>query len=686
MRPPSAYRGRRCRRRRCGRRRCGRRRCRRRRCGRRRCGRRRCGRRRCGRRRCGRRRCGRRRCGRRRCGRRRCGRRRCGRRRCGRRRRGRAGWPGHPEGRPSSAAGRGAWRRPVRGIPRRDLGHRTGPGRGPGRSGRSRRPGWPPRSSGSSARPARTIRHRTVPWPAPRGPSATRARRPRRVPEAARPPPGCACRAARSHAGTRHRRRPQAAFCLPGRKHALRPGRCPRVALDLPAGNLDHRTDLLSCVQTFQSGRTAVLRDQTALVLEPFRGVRYSPGRVSGLAEVTSPPYDVIGDAAATRLLAADSHNVVQLIVPQTGGKRSEGSYGDAAGTLRRWLAEGVLVPDPEPALYVYEQSDAAGNVLQRGLIGALSLSPPGAGVVLPHEDVMPGPVRGRLQLMTATRANLEPIFLLTDGTPGAAARLVDQVAMERAPLLDVVTEDGLAHRMWAVTDPAELAAVAADLAPRHALIADGHHRYAAYLELQARMRASGAGAGPWDQGLALLVDSTVYPPRINPIHRVIPGLRPADAVAAARAGFRVREIDGELAAGLAALRDAGAAGAAFLVGGDGTLNLLTGPDPGQVAAAMPAGRSPHWRGLPASILQEFLLERLWGIRDDEAAVRVVHDNAATALRAAGETGGTAVICNPVSAQDVQAVAADGERVPRKSTSFGPKPRTGLVMRTFDAD
>lgn len=436
------------------------------------------------------------------------------------------------------------------------------------------------------------------------------------------------------------------------------------------------------------------MRDQAALVLEPFRGVRYSPGRVSGLAEVTSPPYDVIGAAAATRLRAADSHNVVQLIVPQTGGARSEGSYGDAAGTLRRWLAEGVLVPDPEPALYVYEQgvgcgsgqkSPDAGRVLQRGLIGALSLSPPGAGVVLPHEDVMPGPVQGRLQLMTATRANLEPIFLLYHDESGAATGLMDQAATTAAPLFDIVTEDCLTHRMWAITDPAELAAIAADLAPHRALIADGHHRYAAYLELQARMRASGAGPGPWDQGLALLVDSAVYPPRINPIHRVIPGLRPADAMAAARTGFRVREVDGGLTAGLAALRDAGDGGTAFLAGGDGPLHLLTDPDPGQVAAAMPADRSAHWRGLPASILQEFLLERLWGIRDDEATVRVVHEDAEAALRGAAEAGGTAVICNPVSAQDVRAVAADGERVPRKSTSFGPKPRTGLVMRTFDA-
>jgi uncharacterized protein (DUF1015 family) len=36
-----------------------------------------------------------------------------------------------------------------------------------------------------------------------------------------------------------------------------------------------------------------------------------------------------------------------------------------------------------------------------------------------------------------------------------------------------------------------------------------------------------------------------------------------------------------------------------------------------------------------------------------------------------------------MSPADVYAVAARGEKVPRKSTSFAPKPRTGLVLRTF---
>ncbi|HEY3734691.1 MAG TPA: DUF1015 domain-containing protein [Streptosporangiaceae bacterium] len=435
-------------------------------------------------------------------------------------------------------------------------------------------------------------------------------------------------------------------------------------------------------MQTLSSGRTPASREPATLVFEPFRGVRYSADRVSGLAEVTSPPYDVIGAAAEGTLLAADAHNVVRLILPQADPRKPHGSYRDVGGTLASWLADEVLVPDAEPALYAYEQSDRSGAVRQRGLIGAIGLSPPGAGVVLPHEDVMPGPVVGRLELMQAAQANLEPIFLLHDGPPGAATRLLDQTAA-RPPLLDVTTEDGVTHRMWAITGRADLAAIAADLAPRQALIADGHHRYAAYTELQARMRAAGSGPGPWDYGLALLVDSVAYPPRIDAIHRVIPGLSPAAAAAAAEQAFRVSELDGGLDDGLSALREAGQDGAAFLVAGAGTMYLLTDPDAAEAAAAMPDGHSALWRGLSASIMQRLLLARVWGVTDDDQHVRVIHHDAQAAVRAADETGGTAVLCNPLTAPDVGAVAARGERVPRKSTSFGPKPRTGLVIRTF---
>ncbi len=64
----------------------------------------------------------------------------------------------------------------------------------------------------------------------------------------------------------------------------------------------------------------------------------------------------------------------------------------------------------------------------------------------------------------------------------------------------------------------------------------------------------------------------------------------------------------------------------------------------------------------------------------------MVHDDPSAAIDRARRSGGTAVVLNPLKVEDVLAVAGEGERVPRKSTSFGPKPRTGLVLRLLDPD
>jgi len=120
---------------------------------------------------------------------------------------------------------------------------------------------------------------------------------------------------------------------------------------------------------------------------------------VSGLAEVTSPPYDVIAADNENQLMAADPHNVVRLILPRHPEGQPGSPFTDAARDLSGWLADGILAADAEPALYVYEQATPGGAVIQRGLIGALGLAPYAARIVQPHEDVAPGPVAGRRQL-----------------------------------------------------------------------------------------------------------------------------------------------------------------------------------------------------------------------------------------------------------------------------------------------
>lgn len=417
-------------------------------------------------------------------------------------------------------------------------------------------------------------------------------------------------------------------------------------------------------------------RPRRPLVVTPFRGVRFDPARVSDLAAVTSPPYDVIDADGAAHLEQLDPHNVVRLILPRDDDADGRGRYQHAAVRLRRWLEDGTLRRDGAPAIYVYEQS--APGLLQRGLLAAIELRDPVERVVLPHEDVMPGPLADRLELMRATEANLEPILLVYDGG-GRAVEVIDGVAAT-PPLVETVTEDGLTHRLWALEDADLQEAVAADLAPRQALIADGHHRYATYRRLQAERRADGAGPGPWDHGLALLVDSRAYPLTVQAIHRVVEGLPFDEALRRAQPVFEVRRVGDSPDAALAALRDAPGRHPFLVADGRSSFALLHDPAPHAVSHALPPMHSALWQGLDASVLHALLLERLWGIEDGSPRTAYVHD-AAGALRRAERSGGTAVLLRPVAVDEVLAIAAGGERMPRKSTSFGPKPRTGLVLR-----
>jgi uncharacterized protein (DUF1015 family) len=407
------------------------------------------------------------------------------------------------------------------------------------------------------------------------------------------------------------------------------------------------------------------------LRLFPFRALRF---RGPDLALLLSPPYDVIDEDERRELEAADPHNVVRLILPRVAEGEPRSAYEAAAALLETWRSNGVLAPDDTPALYVYEMEE--GDSRTRGLVGAVGLTPPEAGIVLPHENTMAGPVADRLALTEATQANLEPIYLVYSG--GGAASQAVAAADASAPLL-TVSSGGVTHRLWALTSADVLQAIAADLLPRRAVIADGHHRYATYLRHQADRHAAGDGAGPWDRGLALLVDASTYGPQVHAIHRYVPGLALPAAVSQASPGFTTREVPA--AGALAELAEA-AKGAAFLLTDGERWVLLTDPAPALVASALPAERSAAWKGLDVTIAHRLLIDRLWGLRDHEDVVGFEHDVPA-AVAAAQRTGGTALLLNPTPVESVAAVAEAGERMPRKSTLFTPKPRTGLLMRAY---
>jgi uncharacterized protein (DUF1015 family) len=405
------------------------------------------------------------------------------------------------------------------------------------------------------------------------------------------------------------------------------------------------------------------------LSLEPFRGLR---PRAAGeeLGRLLCPPYDVIDASLRDRLLAADPDNAVAVILPEP----TPDGYAAAARQLDAWVGAGRYAPDAEPALYVYELRDDSGHTT-RGLLGAVELRPAEDGVILPHENTMAGPVADRLEVMTATGTDLEPIYLVYDGG-GPASELLRSVDAEQ-PIALTTTPDGITHRLWSVTDPEALRTVAADLGARRALIADGHHRYATYLERQRRRRAAD-GAGPWDRGLALVVDSSEYGPQVHAIHRVISGLSLQHAVAATAGWALVDRVTGTGAAALAPLADLPEF-AAVLTDGTETF-IVIDRDRKLTGAASRPGEPAALAELDVTVAHRALVEQVWQLADDVDTVGYAH-SVDEAIAHASEQQGFALLLRPTPVAAVAAVAAAGARMPRKSTLFTPKPASGLVMR-----
>jgi uncharacterized protein (DUF1015 family) len=403
----------------------------------------------------------------------------------------------------------------------------------------------------------------------------------------------------------------------------------------------------------------------------PFRGVRYDPV-VAGDAEATSAPaYDDVERFAYARHRTASPYTVLELLAA-----RGARGYTDAGGTLDRWWRTGVLVADPEPAFYRYEEHELRDGVpaVQRGLMVALSLEPlDGRGAVLAHEEVDPTRVQERLERLEAAPLDVSPVFVLYRDGPPELRELLDRPPRSR-PLVAASDETGTDHRIWRVGDAGEIALVRAALSTLRVVIADGHHRYATALAHAQRL---GDAADPAvHRTLAYLVDAEVHGPRLEPVHRLL-RTAPADLLDRLAADFTIEP--GPADPRTLELRLRATRRCVFgLRLAEGRGYVLRPRDEAVLQARLPADRSTAWRALDTVILTYAVLHPL-GV--DASAVEPRSDAAAATAAVDGGQASALVLVRPTTAAAVHELAERGEPMPAKTTSFHPKPRTGLLMR-----
>ncbi len=388
----------------------------------------------------------------------------------------------------------------------------------------------------------------------------------------------------------------------------------------------------------------------------PFAGVRYDPARVE-LGDVIAPPYDVIGPDERARLEARSPYNAVHVELGRADAGRDV--YTSAGCRFDEWRAQRVLVADPEPAFYVYRMGYHDEHGLPRqtsGVIGALELSVPGEGDVLPHERTMGKPKDDRLNLLRACRANLSPVWCLSMA-PGLAA-LCQPTG---PPLARATDDDGVHHRLWPITQAGVQAAIRDLVASAPAVIADGHHRYETALAYRDELRSATGEAGEADFLMTLVVELTDEQVHVRPIHRLLSGLPE---------GF---DLVGALAQWFEPV-DAGPD-----VDVDGLPDRMAGE--GALALVLPDGA---WllrpRHAAADQPDSELLERaVAALPPHSLDFQHSADTVAKAVTAGEAQAG--VLLRPVAMGHIAAAAAAGRRLPEKTTFFAPKPRTGMVFR-----
>jgi uncharacterized protein (DUF1015 family) len=414
--------------------------------------------------------------------------------------------------------------------------------------------------------------------------------------------------------------------------------------------------------------------------IRPFHALHYAADRVR-LADVVSPPYDVIDEELRRRLLARSPYNVVHLILPEPGEER------EAGDTLEAWRREQIVVREPRPCMYWLEQHARGPDGVRRrraGLIAALRLEPYAPGHVRRHERTLEGPKAGRLAVLRAVRANLSPIFMAYGDPSRRISETFEPIAAGRAPIFETTDEEGTTHRLWRVCESEPLRVAIEVVGSRPLTIIDGHHRYETALAYRDERRAADGDppelkaydfapvylANRHDPGLVLF-----------PTHRVVSGIDPElwerlPALLAERWELEemsdVAALERRIVAPPRGLR---------------TFGLVRGGGQPPLHARL---RGDCETALDVVAVGTLVLCDLLGLdaaavaTTDRIAYRQQVEDASALVASAPAHTAVALLVPAPSVADVEAVADAGLTMPPKSTFFFPKILDGMVFNQLD--
>ena len=428
--------------------------------------------------------------------------------------------------------------------------------------------------------------------------------------------------------------------------------------------------------------------------VQPFRGLRYTREKVGDLAQIITPPFDVISKEAQARYYERHPYNIVRLELgrQEPTDDTLNNVYTRAAVTLSEWRLQHILYQEALPCYYLYQQrfSYADQSYTRTSLLARVRLEPWSARVVLPHEHIRTKDKEDRLNLLRACSTNLSPIMCMYEDSQGQIRHLLDNYA--KKPEIQTVDEVGEEHRLHPITDPELMILLHNFFAPRQLYIADGHHRYTTALQYRDEVHQQRLELHPMDGVnfvLMALIDIEDPGWLVLPTHRILFDLSRDKLNTLSQQQlaqyFTVQALDTQESSEkvLAKLARAGQQYPSLVLKTQDQTLLLSISEQGEERMAQ-SGHSAAWNELDVAIVQTLILEEQLGLSPEDIAagryVRYSHDTPETWQALQSQDAQAIILLNGISLQQVCDVAQADDRMPQKSTYLYPKLVTGLVM------
>lgn len=222
--------------------------------------------------------------------------------------------------------------------------------------------------------------------------------------------------------------------------------------------------------------------------IRPFQCVRPDAEKADRVAAL---PYDVYNRQEAKAEVQREPLSFLKIDRAETSFDDSVDTYAPevyqkAKELLQKDIADGIYIKDADSAYYIYELIMEGRS--QTGLVACAAVDDYVNQTIKKHENTRADKEVDRITHVDTCSAQTGPIFLAYRSEK-VINEIVDRTKQEK-PIYDFTAVDGITHRVWKLSDAAEVDKIRQAFEGIHEIyIADGHHRAASAVKVGLKRR-----------------------------------------------------------------------------------------------------------------------------------------------------------------------------------------------------